>query len=288
MPAYQGQQRIARAVNSIFQQDYTNWEIIIISDDLSDYEQVLVDQGIPRDKIGFYSTGKLGGGAANARNVGLLNARGDYLVQLDCDDAFHPERLSKLVPLTKKYGAAISNIEMIDEKTGLILTNFNKPVSGDKLLPEQVIRCSFHGMNVAMFDRNKITHPYHPFQRYADYVFLMQMFNAVPCIGYCGDHLYKYYKYDGSMTNFSNNADEIARSYTETAEEIKYQVEAGNVHLSVPALKEIICRDMDFWIGAQAYFADEAKRNPHLKFHEIIGPFLESWPLPASLLATRQ
>ena len=287
IPAYHGQQRIARAVKSIFQQDYTNWEIVIISDDMSDYEKVLADQGIRSDKIVFCSTEAVASGEGNARNIGLENAKGDFVIQLDCDDACHPERISKMLPLAKEYGAAISNIAMIDEKTGLKLANFNKPAPDDKVFPEQVIRCSFHTMNVAMFDRNKITHRYHHFKRYADYIFLMQMFNVIPCIGYCNEKLYDYYKYEGSITNFSSNPDEIARSFTELAQEIKFQVGVGSVELKSPGLKEIVCGDMDLWIGAQEYFVASAAHDPQLKFHEIIGPFLEQWPLPASLLAAR-
>ena len=56
-PAYQAHQTLARAVHSLLEQVYPHWEMLIISDDGSDYEPHLLAQGIADSRLRFLSTG---------------------------------------------------------------------------------------------------------------------------------------------------------------------------------------------------------------------------------------
>lgn len=117
MPVYNGQGYIRRAVKSILQQTYRNWELLIISDDLQDYSPFL--PGDPR--IRLLSSGRKGSGPSNARNVGLAVARGDYVAAVDADDEILPERFEKLLPLAKEWGAACDNMVSVDEDSGEVV-----------------------------------------------------------------------------------------------------------------------------------------------------------------------
>ena len=290
MPAYKGQQRIARAVNSIFAQDYTNWEIVIISDDRSDYEQVLADQGIRHDKIKFYSTGKRASGAGNARNVGLENAKGDVIALLDCDDAFHPARLSKMLPLVEKYGAAVTDLKLIDEKTLQEIPNISIKLNDEKLFPDQVFHRFFHAQSVAVFDRKLITHYYTPLLRYEDNVFLMQIYNSIDVIGFVCEPHYHYYKYPGASTSFSVKGSDVSSAFLKSAYEIKDAILKDQIYFKSEVLKKIVCESMDCAVAAQSFFIDQCKKSPNVQliYSEVMSSFLREWPLPASLLAARQ
>lgn len=289
IPAYNGQQRIARAVKSVFAQDYTNWEIVIISDDMSDYECVLAVQGIRSDKIQFQSTGLVGSSAANARNVGLTHARGNIIALLDSDDEFHAQRLSRMLPLVARYGAAASNLKLIDDDTKQEIANISISLNDERLLPEQVFHRFFHAQSVVVFDRKKVAHTYMPRARYEDNIFLMQIYNSIDVIGYLHEPYYHYYKYKGASTSFSVNGFDVADAFLKSASDIKNAVLRNEIYFKSEELKQIMCASMDYAVEAQLFYIDKINTSEQcVEYNEIMKPFLEKCPLPKSLLAARQ
>ncbi|WRH66180.1 MAG: glycosyltransferase [Planktothrix sp. GU0601_MAG3] len=61
-PAYKAENTINRAVNSVIQQDFLDWEMIIISDDYQNYSQILKEDHIMDERLQFISTNKFGSG----------------------------------------------------------------------------------------------------------------------------------------------------------------------------------------------------------------------------------
>ena len=277
IPAYHGQQRIARAVKSIFQQDYSNWEIVIISDDGCDYERVLADQGIRSDKIQFQSSGLVGSGAANARNIGLNHAKGDVIALLDCDDECEPTYLSEMLRLVKKYGAAFSQISIIDEASGVSIPLASELIDSEVMLPHEVTARAMHTYIAVVFNKEIINHSFAPLERMADYVFLMQMFNVVDCIGFFAKPSYRYYKFFGTSTQFAREADIVAQKFIEVFEVIKQSVSTGAIKIDNAEIKNIINDDMDMLIAAENYFMKIARDNPSVQFYEILPDFTNLW-----------
>ncbi|MCY7385968.1 MAG: glycosyltransferase [Microcoleus sp. CAN_BIN18] len=93
IPAYNSDSYISRAVESVFEQTYKNWEIIVIDDGSTDNtRQVLEPYG---DVIQYvYQENQ---GAAMARNRACELAKGEFLAFLDADDFFLPEKLAKQI-----------------------------------------------------------------------------------------------------------------------------------------------------------------------------------------------
>ncbi len=93
IPAYNSERYILRAVESVFDQTYKNWKIIVIDDGSTDNtRQVLEPYG---DVIQYvYQENQ---GAAIARNRACELARGEFLAFLDADDFFLPEKLAKQI-----------------------------------------------------------------------------------------------------------------------------------------------------------------------------------------------
>jgi len=79
---------LPRAVNSVLQQDYDNCELIVVDDASSDDTGDCV-RGLDESRIRYIRC-DVNGGAARARNVGILAARGEYVAFLDDDDLFLP------------------------------------------------------------------------------------------------------------------------------------------------------------------------------------------------------
>lgn len=94
-PAYNIAKYIAETLNSVFNQTFNNFEIIIINDgspDTAEFEKVLEPYC---DKIVYLKKENAGAGAA--RNLGIENARGELLAFLDGDDIWLPEFLESQV-----------------------------------------------------------------------------------------------------------------------------------------------------------------------------------------------
>jgi glycosyltransferase involved in cell wall biosynthesis/radical SAM superfamily enzyme YgiQ (UPF0313 family)/ADP-heptose:LPS heptosyltransferase len=88
MPAYNAQQYIAEAIESVLIQSYRNFELVIVDDGSTDRTKEIVT-GFKDEKIRYFY--KENGGASSARNLGIKESNGWYLVMLDADDMMTPE-----------------------------------------------------------------------------------------------------------------------------------------------------------------------------------------------------
>ena len=120
MPAYNGEKYIAQAIESVLNQNYTNWELIIINDCSTDNTEQIIksyqqkDAANKRIKLINLTQNR---GVANARNIGIQNAKGKYIAFLDADDIWQKEKLQKQVQVLSNSKADITYTAylMIDE-----------------------------------------------------------------------------------------------------------------------------------------------------------------------------
>ncbi len=85
VPIYNPGSRLVDCLDSIINQTYTNLEILLIDDGSSDGSGTICDEYAEKDKrIKVFH--KPNGGVSSARNVGLKNATGDYILFVDSDD----------------------------------------------------------------------------------------------------------------------------------------------------------------------------------------------------------
>lgn len=120
---------LVRAVNSVFAQKFSNFEIIIINDSKNETDQYwLVKTFTDGVKI-FEQKNKTGANAA--RNLGIKKSNGKYITFLDDDDEWHPNKLSTQINHMKNsfVGLSYTGKNIIDEKTGKqIWYSFEKPI----------------------------------------------------------------------------------------------------------------------------------------------------------------
>ncbi|MXV51314.1 glycosyltransferase [Pedobacter sp. HMF7647] len=107
IPCYNCEGFISRAINSVLNQTYKNFEIILVNNNSSDNTmQVLADlKAKYPDKISIYEEFKPG--APAARNCGLKNAKGKWIQFLDADDEILPNKLLQQIHLANCTGASV-------------------------------------------------------------------------------------------------------------------------------------------------------------------------------------
>lgn len=95
-PTYNRAQYLSQAVDSVIAQTYTDWELLVVDDNKPDSEArratAEVMSHYSDSRIHYIQNERNMGGAA-ARNVGIFQAKGEYIAFLDDDDMYLPDRL---------------------------------------------------------------------------------------------------------------------------------------------------------------------------------------------------
>ena len=107
VPIYKVEQYLHRCVDSILSQTYSNLEIILVDDGSPDNCGEICDNYAVKD-LRISVIHKKNGGLGDARNFGILQASGDYIVHIDSDDFVTKNHIETLLNLCIKYNAEIS------------------------------------------------------------------------------------------------------------------------------------------------------------------------------------
>lgn len=100
MPIYNKEPYIERAVNSILNQEYQNFEIVIVCDPSTDNSNEVVAK-LTDPRIRVLHRDEPGPGGYAARNLGIKHAKADWVCFLDADDEYYPNRLSTVLEALK-------------------------------------------------------------------------------------------------------------------------------------------------------------------------------------------
>lgn len=98
VPVFRLEKYIRETMDSIANQTYEDWEMILVNDNTDDnsveiIEKYIVEKGF-QDRVFLYHQ-KDEKGAASARNRGVREAHGRYIAYLDGDDVWMPDKLEK-------------------------------------------------------------------------------------------------------------------------------------------------------------------------------------------------
>ena len=100
IPLYNKEPIIEKSLRSVLSQDYDNFEVVVVNDGSTDRSAEIV-KSIDDPRIRLIE--QENGGPSKARNTGVKNAKGEWIVFLDADDEFLPGALSKFYSLIEEY-----------------------------------------------------------------------------------------------------------------------------------------------------------------------------------------
>ncbi len=155
VPAYNVRAYISEALDSLTQQTWADFEVLIVNDGSTDDTAEIAHLYCQRDPR-FHLLSKSNGGLASARNWGIQHARGEFIALLDADDRYHPQKLASHVQILEHHpdiAIVYSASKVIrDDGRPTWLTLSGRPVHQDPLLAMLCKNFIGHGSN-AVFRR---------------------------------------------------------------------------------------------------------------------------------------
>lgn len=120
IPLYNAEKYIADTMDNIINQTYQNYELIVVDDCSTDKSRNIVKKYEQEySKIKLIESELNFGGPARPRNIGVENAKGEYIAFLDADDVWLPEKLEKQLEFMQINDLNFSShgAVLIDEKS---------------------------------------------------------------------------------------------------------------------------------------------------------------------------
>lgn len=106
IPIYNAEKYLEECLNSIKNQTYKNFEVIMVNDGSKDESETICKRFLEYDARFRYFT-KENGGVSSARNLGLDNVKGDFITFIDSDDWIAENHLELLINSIKKTNSDI-------------------------------------------------------------------------------------------------------------------------------------------------------------------------------------
>lgn len=131
VPVYNVEKYIVKCLESIVNQDYKNFELLIVNDGAKDDSIKLADDYLKDKDINYQIINKENGGLASARNAGIRKAKGDAIAFVDSDDCLSKDFLGNLYNALKNNDFSFCNFTFVKEQKEPIDNNdltikFNK------------------------------------------------------------------------------------------------------------------------------------------------------------------
>lgn len=206
MPLFNSAEYVGEAIQSVIDQSFHSWELIVSDDGSSDGSMELVQQFASGDSRIKIEKSLERQGPAGARNRAIARATGQWIAFLDSDDCWHPEKLSMTLDFARSRNLALVYTAYYRESAGSRRKVISVPpdVSYAKLLKSNFITTSTVMVNrewVAGFSMNEHF-------KFDDYVAWLEILKAQLPAGGLLEPLTTYRRHEGS---FSNNKFEAAR-----------------------------------------------------------------------------
>lgn len=212
VPVYNSEKYIARCVDSILAQTYQEFELLLIDDGSKDNSVVLCDQyASADDRVRVIH--KENSGVAATRNVGIQEARGDYISFVDSDDYIKPDMLEKLVKKATAYKSDIVMCNYFIDSAGKITMaqmKYNEVYDGVDSVKKGLLYFYYTDYHVGLYSLcNKLIKKsiYHTnnicfdssLKRGEDAWFIFQCLKYCHRVDYIPEALYYYFQNDNSI-----------------------------------------------------------------------------------------
>ena len=205
IPVLNGERYIERCINSVLNQTYNNIEVIVVDNGSSDNTLDIIKKMATKEpKIKYFSLKKHG--VSIARNFGIKNSQGDYIMFLDCDDTLDKDMINGMLQVAKNnyeivkcgyklirknqsefYGIKEKKYEINEDFWNDFFSSYNFNQVWGQLIKKSICEKISFNEDIAMAE---------------DYLFNYYLYNEVQSI-YVIDNKYYNYFYNEAGINYS-------------------------------------------------------------------------------------
>ena len=200
MPYYKKKEYIKSTLNSVLQQSFKNFEIIIINDDPNE-DTLFINKLKKIDKRIKVINNKKSIGAGLSRNKGIKFARGNFLAFLDADDLWRKDKLKRQLNFMMKNNInfCFTSYKILDSNDKVIGTRISKK----NLEYEDLVKSCDIGLSTVMLKRkllkNKLLFP--NLKTKEDYVLWLKISKEIGTLYFLKDTLTYWRKLDNSLSS---------------------------------------------------------------------------------------
>ncbi|WP_203176465.1 glycosyltransferase family 2 protein [Streptococcus mitis] len=220
IPVYNAEKYLGGCLNSIQNQTYKNFEVILVNDGSIDHSETICKEFVEVDTRFRYFL-KVNGGASSARNFGLDHVTGDFITFIDADDWVDENHLEVLINNIKENNSdmAVSSIKKFDNVSSFefrvysnqekYLLNYNKLNREEFLviLPKLIHASNSYKIAVSkLFKKELVTGV-----RFDESIvygedldFFFKLYNNINSISYVDEVTYVYRLHDESTSSKFN------------------------------------------------------------------------------------
>lgn len=206
MPVFNAVKYIEKTLQSIINQTYRNYELLIIDDGATDGTELICQRYAKKyDNIFYHKQNNAG--TCTARNRGIKLATGDYIAFSDHDDEYLPQYLEVMTSLARKYDLDVVKCgvyfeeEYADGTMQSRCEKFHEEIVSQKELVRRYnsLPISFFGVwntlyRSSMVKSNNVFFPTEVKHGQEDYFFNTEVIPFAQKFGFSGESLYKHFR----------------------------------------------------------------------------------------------
>ena len=262
IPVYNVEKYLRRCLYSVLAQTYGNLEILLVDDGSADGSGKICDEALEGDKrIRVWHTKNRG--PSRARNLGLENASGEYLLFVDSDDILSEDHIAFLYRQLQEKRADISICDYVSteeeafhETDGTQLMVWNGKEALKNLLYQKYFTT---GPVCKLFRRAVFTDLRFPEgMLYEDTLTIAMAVGTAERVVYSDAVKYGYYQRKGSTMRSSYRSETY--QYVEIAKELMNYVDKEYPDLHEAAVSRFLWANLFVWIKMPADAEDTKKR----------------------------
>ncbi|RFC49185.1 MAG: Glycosyltransferase involved in cell wall bisynthesis [Verrucomicrobia bacterium] len=150
IPSYNSAKYLPETLQSVLQQDYQDFEVIVVNDGSTDDTESWFAAHVSDPRLRLITQANQG--PSTARNTGIAASRGEYIAFLDSDDLWHPTKLTKQLeildgdPHAAMVYCWLANIDHLGNPTGKIRRYFSEGMVWPELIKHNFIGCGSNAM----------------------------------------------------------------------------------------------------------------------------------------------
>ena len=220
IPVYNAEKYLGGCLNSIQNQTYKNFEVILVNDGSIDHSETICKEFVEVDTRFRYFL-KVNGGASSARNFGLDHVTGDFITFIDADDWVDENHLEVLINNIKENNSdmAVSSIKKFDNVSSFefrvysnqekYLLNYNK-LNRDEflvILPKLIHASNSYKIAASKLFKKELVKDIRFDESIVygeDLDFFFKIYNNINSISYVDEVTYVYRLHDESTSSKFN------------------------------------------------------------------------------------